>query len=67
VLALATALAGWLAALIVFAAYIVLAAVMGLVGLGKLKGATPIVPERTIESLKGDLKWVGTQVKSPRR
>jgi Putative Actinobacterial Holin-X, holin superfamily III len=67
VLALATAVAGWLAALIVFAVYIVLAAVMGLLGLAKLKAATPIVPERTIESLKGDLTWVGTQLKSPRR
>jgi uncharacterized membrane protein YqjE len=67
VLALATTLAGWAAALIVFAAYIVLAALMALVGVGKLKHATPLVPERTIESLKGDLKWVETQLKSAER
>jgi uncharacterized membrane protein YqjE len=64
VLALATAVAGWLAALIVFAGYLVLAALAALIGLGKLKRVTPLVPERTIESLKGDLKWVETQLKS---
>ncbi|HWH11086.1 MAG TPA: phage holin family protein [Solirubrobacteraceae bacterium] len=67
VLALATTLAGWLAALIVFAAYLVLAAVFALAGLGKLRRATPLVPQRTIESVKGDLKWVETQLKSAGR
>jgi uncharacterized membrane protein YqjE len=67
VLALATALAGWLAAVIVFAAYLALAGLMAAVGLGKLKRVTPFVPQRTVESLKGDLKWLETQVKSPER
>jgi len=64
VLALATAVAGWLAALIVFAVYLAAAAAAALVGLGRLKRAAPLVPKRAIESLKGDLKWVETQVKS---
>lgn len=64
VLALATALAGWLAALIVFGGYIVLAALAALIGVAKFRRVTPLVPERTIESLKGDLKWVETQLKS---
>jgi Putative Actinobacterial Holin-X, holin superfamily III len=67
VLALATALAGWLAAVIVFAAYLALAGLMAAVGVGKLKTATPLVPQRAVESLKGDLKWLETQVKSPER
>lgn len=67
VLALATAVAGWLAALIVFAAYLVLAGLLGLAGVGKLRRATPLVPQRTVESLKGDLKWVETQVRSAKR
>ncbi|HEY5197705.1 MAG TPA: phage holin family protein [Solirubrobacteraceae bacterium] len=67
VLALATALAAWLAALIVFACYLAAAALMASIGLRKLKHATPLVPERTVESLKGDLKWVETQLKSAER
>jgi uncharacterized membrane protein YqjE len=67
VLALATAVAGWLAAVIVFAVYLVLAAAMAAVGLGRLKRATPLVPKRAIESLKGDLQWVETQLKSTER
>jgi uncharacterized membrane protein YqjE len=67
VLALATAVAGWLAALIVFAVYLVAAAAIGLLGLHTVKHATPLVPERAINSLKGDLKWAETQLKSPAR
>jgi len=67
VLALATALAGWLAALIVFAVYLVAALLIALIGVRALKQATPLVPQRAIDSLKGDIKWVGTQLKSARR
>ncbi|HEX3873694.1 MAG TPA: phage holin family protein [Solirubrobacteraceae bacterium] len=67
VLALATTLAGWAAALIVFAVYLVVAGVMAGLGAGRLKQVTPLVPARTIESVKGDLKWVETQLKSAER
>jgi putative superfamily III holin-X len=67
VLGLATVLAGWLAALVVFAAYIGLAGLLALIGRRLLKHATPLVPARAIESLKGDLKWVETQLRSAER
>jgi hypothetical protein len=67
VLGLATVLAGWLAALVVFAAYVGLAGLLALIGRRLLKDATPLVPARAIESLKGDLKWVETQFRSAER
>jgi hypothetical protein len=67
ILALGTAVAGWLAALIVFAAYLVFGAALALLGRGALKRVTPLVPERAINSLKGDLKWAETQLKSAER
>lgn len=67
VLALATAVAGWLAAVIVFAGYVIAAASLALLGRGALNKVTPLVPERALNRLKGDLKWVGTQLKSAER
>lgn len=67
VLALATAVAAWLAALIVFVALLALAGSLAVLGLRTLKRAAPLVPERAIESLKGDLKWVETQLRSAER
>jgi hypothetical protein len=67
ILALATAVAGWLAALIVFAGYLIAAASLALLGRGALNKVTPLVPERAVNSLKGDLKWVATQLKSAER
>jgi len=67
VLVLATAVAGWLAALIVFGVYLAAALLIALIGLSALKKATPLVPKRAIDSLKGDIEWVGTQLKSARR
>jgi uncharacterized membrane protein YqjE len=64
VLALATAVAGWLAAVIVFAVYLLAAGTLALLGRGRIKHATPLMPERAIDSLKGDLKWAETQLKS---
>jgi hypothetical protein len=64
VLALATALPGWLAALIVAAAYLATAGLAAVLGRGRLKRAAPIVPQRAIDSVKADLKWVETQLKS---
>jgi hypothetical protein len=50
----------WLAALLVSAAFLLIALVGGLVGLRKFKQAMPLVPEETIRGLRHDL-GVATQ------
>ncbi len=57
ILALATAMAGWLAALIVAAAYGVVAGVLALMGKTKVQQATPPVPQQATESMKEDVQW----------
>ena len=49
---LATFLDTWLALLIVFAALLLIALVLGLLARGRIKKATPPVPERAIEEAK---------------
>jgi uncharacterized membrane protein YqjE len=58
VLALATAVDAWLAALIVTVALLAVAGLMGVIGRGQLKRATPAAPEQTIESVKADVEEV---------
>lgn len=55
VIAIATVLAAWLAALIVGAALLLVAAMAALLGKGRLSKATPPVPEETIGSVKADV------------
>lgn len=52
ILGLATALEGWLAALIVAVVYLMLAGVLAIVGRSKVQAAAPPVPEQTAESVK---------------
>lgn len=49
---IATALPTWAALLIVFGALVLLALVLGLVGLGSIRKGTPPVPEQAIEEAK---------------
>jgi MFS family permease len=56
ILALATAVDGWLAALIVTAVYGAVAGVLALTGKNKVQEATPPVPERAIDSTKADVQ-----------
>jgi uncharacterized membrane protein YqjE len=56
----------WLAALIVAAAYAVIAAVLGLVGRSHVRRATPPTPEEATESVKEDVQWAKTRAKSAR-
>jgi len=67
VLALSLVLAPWLAAFIVAVAYLVMAAI--LVGLAKKKMTemTPIASSDTLDTLKEDVKWAKSQVKSVKR
>lgn len=60
ILALDTAMAGWLAALIVTAVYAAIAGVLALQGRNKIKDATPPA-EQTKESVKEDVRWVKTR------
>jgi uncharacterized membrane protein YqjE len=66
ILALATAVAGWLAALIVAAVYGAIAGALALTGKNKVAAATPPVPEQALDSTKEDVRWVKTRAKSAR-
>ncbi len=67
VLLLATAVAGWLAALIVAAAYGVLAAGLALAGRSQVQQATPPMPEQATESVKEDVQWAKAKAQEARR
>jgi hypothetical protein len=66
ILALATAVDGWLAALIVAVVYGAAAGVLGLTGKQKVTEATPPVPEQAVDSTKEDVRWVKTRAKAAR-
>ena len=58
ILALATFLPGWVAALIVTVVYGAVAGVLALRGKAQVKQATPPVPEQAVETTKEDARWV---------
>ena len=64
ILALDAVMPAWLAALLVAVVYGVIAAVLALRGRAKVKQATPPVPEQTIETVKEDVEWAKTQMRS---
>jgi uncharacterized membrane protein YqjE len=66
ILALDTVMPAWLAALIVAVVYGIVAFVLVKQGQAKLKQATPPVPEQTIETVKEDVEWAKTQMRSDR-
>jgi uncharacterized membrane protein YqjE len=67
ILVLAEWMDAWIAALIVTLAYAAGAAVLALQGKEKVGEATPPVPEQTIETVKEDVQWAKSQVKSDSR
>ena len=67
ILALATAVAGWLAALIVTVVLGVIAGVLALQGKAKVQQGTPPVPEQATESVKEDVRWAKTRAQAARR
>jgi hypothetical protein len=67
VLLLATTLAGWLAALIVAAAYGLLAGGLALAGRAQVQQATPPVPQQATESVKEDVQWAKANAQQARR
>jgi uncharacterized membrane protein YqjE len=57
VLALATAMDAWLAAVLVAAVYGAGAGVLAVIGKSRVQEATPPLPEQTQESVKEDVEW----------
>ena len=66
ILALATAMDGWIAALIVAAVYGAIAGVLALTGKKKVEEAGPPVPERAVESVKEDVETTKQHAKAGR-
>jgi hypothetical protein len=66
ILALATFLPGWLAALIVTVIYAAIAGVLALRGKSQVKQAGPPVPEQAVETTKEDVRWLKTRAQSAR-
>jgi hypothetical protein len=55
---------GWLAGLIVTLVYAAVAAVLALQGKERVSEAGPPIPEQTVETLKEDVQWAKSQMKS---
>ena len=64
ILALDAVLPAWLAALVVAVVYAAVAAVLVLRGRAKVRQAVPPVPEQTVETVKEDVQWAKTQMRS---
>ena len=67
ILALDGMMPNWLAALIVALVYAAIAGVLALTGKQKVKQATPPAPEQTVETVKEDVQWAKSQVRSGKR
>jgi uncharacterized membrane protein YqjE len=66
ILALDLIMPAWLAALIVAVVYGIVAFVLVKQGQAKMRQAAPPVPEQTIETVKEDVEWAKTQMRSDR-
>jgi hypothetical protein len=67
ILLIATAMEGWIAALIVAAAYAVAAGGLALAGRKKVDQATPPIPEQAIETTKDDVAEAKRRVEVARQ
>jgi Flp pilus assembly protein TadB len=67
ILALNAVMPAWLAALIVAVVYGIVAFVLVRQGQARIKAAGPPVPEQTIETVKEDVEWAKTQMRSEKR
>lgn len=66
ILALATAVAVWLAALVVTVVLGAIAGVLALQGKTKVQQSTPPVPEQATESVKEDMQWTKARAQQAR-
>ena len=64
ILALDAVMPAWLAALLVAVVYGAVAAVLAVRGRAKVRQATPPVPQQTIETVKEDVQWAKTRMRS---
>ena len=64
ILALDGLMPNWLAALLVGAAYAVVAGILFFMGKERVREAGPLIPEQTIDSVKEDVQWAKTQIGS---
>jgi Flp pilus assembly protein TadB len=64
ILALSEVVPAWLAALIVAVVYGIIAYVLVKQGQTRMKRAVPPVPTQTIETVKEDVEWARTQMRS---
>src|SRR5919112_3809726 len=64
--ALDTAMATWLAALIVAVVYFAIAGIAALLGKKKVKQATPLAPKQAIDTTKADVEVAKARVKEAR-
>lgn len=64
IIAISLALPAWLSALIVTVMWAAVTAVLAFAGKRKIQDAGPLLPERTIESVKEDVKWAQDGLKS---
>ena len=67
VLALATAMDAWLAALIVGLVLLAFSALVALLGMRKLRSGAPPVPAETVQRMKEDVQWVKQHATSGER
>ena len=67
ILALATAMPGWLSALIVAVLFGLLAVLLVRSGTTAIKRAMPPVPEASMDKAKEDVRWVTAQARSEKR
>jgi hypothetical protein len=67
ILALATAVDAWLAALIVTVVWAAVAGVLALTGKNRVQQGAPPVPEQAIESVKEDVQWTKEHAQAGRR
>ena len=67
ILGLATAVKGWLAALIVGVVLAAIAGLLTLQGKTKVRQATPPTPEQATESVKEDVQWAKNRAQAARQ
>lgn len=67
VLGLVTAMAPWLAALVVAVVYGAIAGVLALTGRKEIRAATPPVPEQAVDEVKEDVRWTKQRARAGRR
>jgi membrane protein len=67
ILALSTAVAGWLAALIVAVVLLAVAGVLAMVGKSRTQRAVPPMPEQTVETIKEDVRFTKEHVAEARQ